>query len=257
MEDRIIVVDDGKTGAAVAAALTAVAGVPEVLSGMKLGNVLDVKDQLIAIRKNLQAEAKRADQVVPAEFRTIMLSKSKALRYIDVKIILPRRKQKRHRFICRPGQAFNGKMVSDQLDKVAGWLEQTYPGIDFRLVEVGLGTFNIIHPAAEKRPDVKTSSSDRQGIGTDGDSGDNRVGPVGAIGDGVDEVRLDADADRVDESIVDAEATAGAQGDNLQVDAGVPVEAVSVADRALAASALAQRDGMPEHAGIVTAPKEV
>lgn len=158
-ETSVLIVDDGGRTSKMmrrARMLPVISKGNPVVSPASLPALLDAKAD--AEREKDAAFAK-VRRMIPKDEMPLRVG-NKWVNMVTITLVLPRGKRMSSRFHARRGAAFTEKGLNDLLDRVATNLEQSFPGVDFRLVEVRTHQqFNIIHPAAEKRADSKQSSS--------------------------------------------------------------------------------------------------
>lgn len=120
-----------------------------------------------------------AEQVKPAQPESPAVRRGHSHKYLRSVVItvIYRKRRTTRRWTAPSGRAFNEAGVAQILDQVAQGLERTFPDDNLRLVDLGDGRFNIIHPSAEKGSDVKVTrtsnppelGSEPQGL-SDGDA---------------------------------------------------------------------------------------
>jgi hypothetical protein len=86
------------------------------------------------------------------------------IRHVKLKVFLPEQKkplQYTHR--AKPGMVFADAGIDQILDDVADNLEQRWPELEFRLVQVGIASYNFIY-AGRKHPHGDNENVQVRGI---------------------------------------------------------------------------------------------
>lgn len=113
------------------------------------------RDRLEGEKARLEDALARVERDLPTDELPLRRTSHLYLKSVTVRLVLPKHHAVRT-WRARQGHAWTEKGIAALLDKLASNLERDFPGVDFRLVEVRKNQqFSIIHPAAEKRPDVK------------------------------------------------------------------------------------------------------